>query len=64
VAEFMAAHPHCYVVEQNRDGQLRSLLLIETGFGGERLRPVLSYGGLPITASFIRDRILEQESPQ
>jgi 2-oxoglutarate ferredoxin oxidoreductase subunit alpha len=64
VPEFMAAHPHCYVVEQNRDGQLRSLLLIETGFGGERLRPVLSYGGLPITASFIRDRILEQESPQ
>jgi 2-oxoglutarate ferredoxin oxidoreductase subunit alpha len=64
VADFMAAHPHCYVVEQNRDGQLRSLLLIETGFGGERLRPVLSYGGLPITASFIRDRILEQESPQ
>jgi 2-oxoglutarate ferredoxin oxidoreductase subunit alpha len=64
VAEFVAAHPHCYVVEQNRDGQLRSLLLIETGFGGERLRPVLSYGGLPITASFIRDRILEQESPK
>jgi 2-oxoglutarate ferredoxin oxidoreductase subunit alpha len=64
VAEFMGAHPHCYVVEQNRDGQLRSLLLMETGVSGERLRPVLSYGGLPITASFIRDRILEQESPQ
>ncbi len=64
VAEFIEAHTHCYVVEQNRDAQLRSLLLIETGAGGERLRPVLSYGGLPITASFIRDRILEQESPQ
>jgi 2-oxoglutarate ferredoxin oxidoreductase subunit alpha len=64
VAEFIEAHPHCYVVEQNRDGQLRSLLLIETGVGGERLRPVLSYGGLPITASFIQDRILEQESPK
>ncbi len=64
VAEFIEAHPHCYVVEQNRDAQLRSLLLIETGAGGERLRPVLSYGGLPVTASFVRDRILEQESPQ
>ena len=61
VARFIESHPHCYVVEQNRDAQLRSLLLIETGAGAERLRPVLSYGGLPLTASFVRERILELE---
>ena len=61
VQQFIEAHPRCYVVEQNRDAQLRSLLLIETGVAGERMRQVLSYGGLPITAAFIRDQILEQE---
>jgi len=54
VREFIDAHAKCYVVEQNRDGQLRSLLAIETGVARDRLISVLDYGGLPLTA----DRVI------
>jgi 2-oxoglutarate ferredoxin oxidoreductase subunit alpha len=54
VREFIEAHPKCFVVEQNRDGQLRSLLAIETGIARDRMISVLDYGGLPLTA----DRVI------
>jgi 2-oxoglutarate ferredoxin oxidoreductase subunit alpha len=50
IREFIEAHPKCYVVEQNRDGQLRSLIAIETGIARDRMRSILDYGGLPLTA--------------
>ena len=50
VREFVEAHPRCYVVEQNRDGQLRSLIALETGIARDRMVSVLDYGGLPLTA--------------
>jgi 2-oxoglutarate ferredoxin oxidoreductase subunit alpha len=50
VRAFLEAHPKCYVVEQNRDGQLRTLLAIETGVARDSLTSVLDYGGLPLTA--------------
>jgi 2-oxoglutarate ferredoxin oxidoreductase subunit alpha len=50
VRAFIEAHPRCYVVEQNRDGQLRTLLAIETGIARDRMDSVLDYGGLPLTA--------------
>jgi 2-oxoglutarate/2-oxoacid ferredoxin oxidoreductase subunit alpha len=50
VRQFIEAHERCYVVEQNRDGQLRSLLAIETGIARDRMMSVLDYGGLPLTA--------------
>ncbi len=50
VHEFIETHPQCYVVEQNRDGQLRTLLAIETGIARERMTSILDYGGLPLTA--------------
>ena len=50
VREFIEAHEPCYVVEQNRDGQLRTLLAIETGIARDRMMSVLDYGGLPLTA--------------
>ena len=50
VRDFIDAHERCYVVEQNRDGQLRSLLAIETGIARDRMISVLDYGGLPLTA--------------
>src|ERR1041385_695736 len=50
IRDFIEAHPRCYVVEQNRDGQLRSLLAIETGISRDRMFSVLDYGGLPLTA--------------
>jgi 2-oxoglutarate ferredoxin oxidoreductase subunit alpha len=53
VQDFLDAHDRVYVVEQNRDAQLRSLLLLETRVSAEKLVPVLLYDGLPITAQSI-----------
>ena len=50
VADFINAHELVFVVEQNRDAQLRSLIAIETGIARDRMVPVLDYGGLPLTA--------------
>ena len=57
VRAFMAKHQRCFVVEQNRDAQLRSLLAIETETPLERMIPILEYGGLPLTAGFVVDAI-------
>ena len=53
VADFIAAHERVFVVEQNRDAQLRSMLVNEFGIDPARLVPVLHYDGTPITARFI-----------
>jgi 2-oxoglutarate ferredoxin oxidoreductase subunit alpha len=57
VSEFIAAHETVFVVEQNRDGQLRSLLINELGVDPAKLVAVLSYDGSPITARFITEDI-------
>ena len=57
VAEFIAAHDQVFVVEQNRDAQLRSLIVNEFGIDPAKLVPVLHYDGTPITARFIVSRI-------
>ena len=62
VREFIEAHPKCYVVEQNRDGQLRSLLAIETGIARDRMMSVLDYGGLPLTADRVIAGIVGKKS--
>ena len=46
-----------FVVEQNRDAQLRSLLVEETGTPPAQLLPILHYDGTPITARFIGQAI-------
>ena len=53
VAHFIAAHELVFVVEQNRDAQVRSLLVNEFDIDPARLTPVLHYDGTPITARFI-----------
>ena len=45
------------MVEQNRDGQLRTLIMNEGGVDPAKLVPVLNYDGSPITARFITDEI-------
>jgi 2-oxoglutarate ferredoxin oxidoreductase subunit alpha len=60
VRAFLEEHDVCFVVEQNRDGQLRSLLTLETGVSGARLRSVLSYGGFPLSAQTVVDSISAQ----
>ena len=53
VREFLDAHPMNFVVEQNRDAQLRSLLAIETGKSRDEMIPILDYGGMPLTAKCV-----------
>jgi len=63
VREFIDAHEQCYVVEQNRDGQLRSLLAIETGIARDRMTSILDYGGLPLTADRVVRGVLGENAP-
>jgi 2-oxoglutarate ferredoxin oxidoreductase subunit alpha len=58
VERFLASHATVFVVEQNRDAQLRSLLVLETAVEKAKLRSVLHYSGLPPTAGFVVDAVL------
>jgi 2-oxoglutarate ferredoxin oxidoreductase subunit alpha len=53
VTRFLDAHEVTFVVEQNRDGQLRNLLMLETGIAAERLESVRYYGGFPMSAHHV-----------
>jgi 2-oxoglutarate/2-oxoacid ferredoxin oxidoreductase subunit alpha len=53
VTDFVADHDFVFVAEQNRDAQLRVLLVNELSLDPVRLVPVLHYDGTPITARFI-----------
>ena len=60
VDDFIAAHDHVFVVEQNRDGQMRTMFVNECGLDSAQLTPVLHYDGTPITARFITATIAER----
>ncbi len=51
VKDFLEAHERSFVVEQNRDGQLATLLTAEAAFPRNRLESVLAFGGMPLSAS-------------
>ena len=53
VSEFIAGHDQVFVVEQNRDAQLRMMLVNECAADPAKFLPVLHYDGTPITARFI-----------
>ena len=57
VYDFVREHELVFVVEQNRDAQLRALLINEGGIDPEKLVSVLHYDGTPITARFITGQI-------
>jgi 2-oxoglutarate ferredoxin oxidoreductase subunit alpha len=63
VDAFCAAHERIFVVEQNRDAQMRSLLMTEAGVPGAKLIPALSYDGMPMTAAFVRNTVLKELRP-
>jgi 2-oxoglutarate ferredoxin oxidoreductase subunit alpha len=46
-----------YIIEQNRDGQLRTLLLAETNVPKEKLKSLLIYGGFPLSARHVVDGV-------
>jgi 2-oxoglutarate ferredoxin oxidoreductase subunit alpha len=60
VRAFVEGHERCFVVEQNRDAQLRSLISIETGVAIEKMTCVLAYGGFPLSAQQVVDSVLTQ----
>ena len=55
VQKFLDAHDRIYVVEQNRDAQLKSLLLLETNVESTKLVSILHYNGLPMVAENVAD---------
>jgi 2-oxoglutarate ferredoxin oxidoreductase subunit alpha len=57
VHDFIAAHDDIFLVEQNRDAQLRTLVINELATDPAKVTPVLHYDGTPITARFIADEI-------
>jgi len=57
VNDFVLTHEHVFVIEQNRDGQMRTLLVNELGIDPARLIPLLHFDGTPITARFITREI-------
>jgi 2-oxoglutarate ferredoxin oxidoreductase subunit alpha len=62
VHDFVASHERIYVVEQNRDAQLASLLKIDlTGGLAARLRSILHYNGLPVDAESITEEFAMKE---
>lgn len=57
VEDFIASHKKVFVIEQNRDAQLKTLIVNECGFAPEQLPSILNYDGMPITAAFIEKAI-------
>jgi 2-oxoglutarate ferredoxin oxidoreductase subunit alpha len=57
VEQFLAEHDYCYVVEQNRDAQLKSLLTLETPVAKDKLRSIVVYGGFPLSAKHVVDAV-------
>lgn len=59
VEDFIDQHDKVFVIEQNRDAQLRTLLMAEFEFGPDKLKSVLCFDGTPISARNIRKQILQ-----
>ena len=67
VKAFIDRHNTVFVIEQNRDGQMRTLLINECGIRPDKLVSITHFDGLPITAEHISDAIqqmLKPETPQ
>jgi 2-oxoglutarate ferredoxin oxidoreductase subunit alpha len=64
VEPFLQSHRINFVVEQNRDAQLRSMMIMETGVEKTRLRSILHYNGMPIPASYVYDGVAAMITPE
>ena len=60
VRDFIDKHEVVYVVEQNRDAQLRTLLINDIDADQRKLVPLLHYNGMPLHAGFVVERVLEE----
>jgi len=61
VREFIASHARNYVVELNRDGQLRQILSLEISEYSEKLISISEIGGLPLPAAWTAESIFAKE---
>ena len=57
VEDFIHSHEMVFIIEQNRDAQMRSLLINELNVNPQKMISVLNFDGMPITAQFISTRI-------
>lgn len=57
--DFVESHSKILVIEQNRDSQFKSMMLIELGTNPNTLVSILNYDGMPITADYIFNQIKE-----
>jgi 2-oxoglutarate/2-oxoacid ferredoxin oxidoreductase subunit alpha len=64
VETFLAEHTVVFVVEQNRDAQLRSLLVLETAVPKEKLRSILAFGGFPLQSAQVIKGVTAQLDAQ
>ena len=64
VEKFLEAHRLVFVIEQNRDAQMRSLLTLETRVEKAKLRSLLHYSGLPISSEFIVNGVIAEVEPK
>ena len=58
INQFIERHANIFVIEQNRDGQMRTLLMNELSIDPAKLNAILNYDGLPIISSFIVESVL------
>ena len=64
VERFLNEHKVNFIVEQNRDAQLRGLLTLETGVEKSRLRSILHYNGMPLAASYVVEGVMSAVQDQ
>jgi 2-oxoglutarate/2-oxoacid ferredoxin oxidoreductase subunit alpha len=64
VGAFIEGHDKVFVIEQNRDGQMRSMLINELEVDPRRLAKVVHYDGTPISARFIVDALSATLAPR
>ena len=57
VHDFITSHDLIFIVEQNRDAQMKKLILAETNTSPDKIISVLCFDGMPITAHFISTEI-------
>ena len=60
VEQFLKEHKTNFIVEQNRDAQLRALLTLETGVAKSCMRSILHYNGMPLTAGYVVDGVMAE----
>jgi 2-oxoglutarate ferredoxin oxidoreductase subunit alpha len=60
VEEFLASHPITFIVEQNRDAQLKSLLTLETSIAKDKMKSLLFYSGFPLSSGHLVEEILKE----